>query len=159
MIWKYRQWTNSKPFFVLDFQHWRKKLLGQKCLRCSPSPQVGWAPVSLRHIAVAMAKIIQLPLSPGLILLLRFFQTIINQVEFNQRTQHHMLVLNILAALSPLTQLPQSSLDLVGYHVSIKPGMILCELLIRRGVWGNTLRKLMYELRSFNIQIFSRRVF
>ena len=81
-----------------------------------------------------MAKIIQLPPSPGLILLLWLLQTMINQVEFNQRPQQHMLVLNTLAALSPLTQLPQPSLDLVGYHVGIKPGGIPGGLLIREGV-------------------------
>ena len=81
-----------------------------------------------------MAKIIQLPLSPRLILLLRLLQTMINQVEFNHRPQQDMLVFNTLAALSLLTQLPQPSLDLVGYHVGIKPGGIPGGLLIREGV-------------------------
>ena len=79
-----------------------------------------------------MAKIIQLPPSPGLILLLRLLQTMINQMEFNQRPQKNMLVLNTLAALSLLTQHPQPSL--VGYHVSIKPGGIPGGLLIHEGV-------------------------
>ena len=72
-----------------------------------------------------MATTIQLPPSPGLILLLRLLQTMINHVELNQRTQKNILMLNTLTALSPVTHFPQPSLDLVGYHVGILPGGIL----------------------------------